>query len=313
MILSTVNLKRELCDKIEKSTGETLIECGNSKNASAEMLSQAEIILTMGDFSKEMLNKSAKLKWLFVMSAGVDALPFEELSKANVLVSNVSGIHATQMAEQTLGEMIIFSRRLHICRKNQQLKKWDRNLGADELLGKTLLIIGAGNVGREIARKAKAFDMRVLGLKKHTEPLPNFDEVWNMGKFSDALAEADFTVLVTPLTPETYHLIGKREFEIMKHGSIFINISRGANVDEQALIETLQSGHLGGAAIDVFHNEPLEPESPLWDMENVLVTPHLSGLSPYYFTRSSEYFIKSYKLYREGKELPNLVSLTERY
>lgn len=312
MILSFTNLKAELRKKIEDATGEKIIS-SDVKSVSQELLSSAEIIFSMGDITQEMLQKCKNLKWLFIMSAGVDELPFESLKESGIKVSNVSGIHVTQMAEQVTGEMIIFSRKLNRCMENQRNRKWFRSIGVNELLGKNLLIVGAGSIGQEIARKAKAFDMNVYGLKRHAQPLPNFDKVLNMSSFHEMLPIADYTVLVTPLTKETHMLIGKKELDLMKNDSIFINISRGDTVDEQALIKALQSGRLGGAALDVFHNEPLEAGSLLWDMPNVIITPHTSGHSPYYFDRCADLFIDSYKLYREGRPIPNLVDLDCQY
>lgn len=312
MILSFTDLRPDLCKKIADETGEKLIS-GDTKTVPEELLTNAEIIFSMGNFSLDMLKCCKNLKWLFVMSAGVDLLPFENLKKAGVTVSNVSGIHATQIAEQVLGEMIIYSRKLYRCIENQRSKKWFRDIGVGELTGKNLLIVGAGSIGQEIARKAKAFDMNICGLKRHAEPLANFDKVLDMESFHEVLPAADYTVLAAPLTKETYMLVGKNEFELMKCGSIFINISRGDTVDEKALLEALQTGRLGGAALDVFHSEPLPPESPFWEMQNVIVTPHTSGLSPYYFDRCVKLFLESYKLYREGRQIPNLVDLDRQY
>jgi phosphoglycerate dehydrogenase-like enzyme len=311
LILSFVKLEQKICRNIESTCGERLVFC-NVQNPDPKLLSDAEIIFSMGDFDKETLNLCNKLKWLFIMSAGVDSLPFDELLKLGVIVSNVSGIHAIPMAEQAIGDMLLFSRGLLQCLNNQRLKKWERHIN-DELYGKNLLIIGAGRIGKEIARKARSFDMKITGLKKCKEPLPAFDYVFDMGSFHDVLPDADYTMLVTPLTRETYHLMGAAEFSLMKRGSIFINISRGDTVDEQALIKALQNNILGGAALDVFHNEPLDAASPLWNMPNVLITPHTAGLTPYYFERSASIFLDSYPLYRKGQTLPNLVDLVRQY
>jgi phosphoglycerate dehydrogenase-like enzyme len=311
LILSFVNLDPKICCNIENLCNEQLVFC-DVHNYNPQLLEDAEIVFSMGDFNKETLSHCKKLKWLFILSAGVDTLPFNELLKLGVIVSNVSGIHAIPMAEQAIGAMLLFSRGLLQCLNNQRLKKWERHING-ELHGKNLLIIGAGNIGKEIARKAKSFDMKITGLKKSKEPLPNFDYVFEMDKFHDVLPDADYVMLVTPLTRETYRLMGDAEFNLMKRGSIFINISRGDTVDEQALIKALQNNIIGGAALDVFHNEPLEVASPLWDMPNVLITPHTAGLTPHYFERCASIFIESYPLYRNGETLPNLVDLHRQY
>lgn len=312
MIVSIIPLENEYVKLIESRTGEKVCVYKNAEEA-AEALAEAEITISWADFDEAALKKCKKLKWMFIMSAGVEKLPFIELDKRGIIVTNVSGIHGSQMAEQTFGMMIAFSRRLKACVINQTNKKWERFKSMDELTGKTLCIIGAGNIGREMARKAKAFDMKVLGLKKKVEEIENFDLVWGMDRLYEALGQADYSVLLTPLTDETYHLIGKKEFDAMKSGSIFINMSRGNVVDENALIEALRNGPISGAGLDVFSVEPLPGDSPLWDMENVVMTPHNAGQSPYYTSRSVDVFIESYACYRAAKPMPNRIDLKNKY
>jgi phosphoglycerate dehydrogenase-like enzyme len=137
--------------------------------------------------------------------------------------------------------------------------------------------------------------------------------VWPIDKLHEALQQADYSVLITPLTEATFHLIGTEEFRVMKSSSIFINVSRGDTVDETALIEALQNGSIAGAGLDVFHEEPLPQDSPLWDMENVLITPHNAGVSPHYTTRIIDLFLTSLACYRQGKPLPNRIDLERKY
>lgn len=312
MIVSLIPIEREYCDTIEKQTGERVLSYRNAGEA-LEVLPEAEIILSWGELGEDIVKACKKLKWLFVMSAGVEKLAFDELARKGVIVTNVSGIHGPQMAEHAFGLMILFSRQLNRSIRNQLQKKWERIKPMGELTEKTLCIIGSGSIGKEIARKAKAFDMRVIGLKKHAEALGNFDTVWGMEKLHDALGQADYTVLLTPLTDETYHLLGRDEFLAMKPTSVFINLSRGDTVDETALIEALQNGTIAGAGLDVFHQEPLPENSPLWEMENVVITPHNAGQSPHYIPRAIELFLSSFDCYRQGKPMPNQIDLKMKY
>lgn len=183
----------------------------------------------------------------------------------------------------------------------------------DEISEKTLCIIGTGSIGSEIARKAKAFDMKVIGVDKFPATSKNFDEVWGMDKMAEALGLADYTVLTIPLTEETYHLMGQKEFKSMKQSGILINMSRGDTVDETALIAALQEGRIAGAGLDVFHKEPLPQESPLWDMENVIITPHCAGDSPYLERRALNLFAENLLLYRQGKPMKNIINLERKY
>lgn len=312
MIVSYVGLTEEQLKQIKDATGEEALIIGRDGTEGA-LLPQADIVMGFGNFSVKQLEMSKKLKWLFVMSAGVEHLAFEALDRAGVAVSNVSGLHATQMAEQALGMMIMFTRQLGTCCRNQSKHLWKRDLAFSELAGKTLCIVGAGNIGRETARKAKAFDMRVTGLKKHAENLPFFDEVCDMSRFGACIAQADFVLLLTPLTPETYHLMDAEAFHRMKQSAVFLNFSRGDTVDEPAMIAALRNGEIGGAALDVTHSEPLEPESPLWDMENVLLTPHIAGVVPDYNDRAVKIFLSSYTAYTRRETLPNQVDLKAGY
>jgi D-2-hydroxyacid dehydrogenase (NADP+) len=312
MIVSVTGLERVHCDVVERLTGEKILVYKNVGEA-IDVLPEAEVILSWNQFDSAVLQVCRKLKWLFILSAGVEKLPFTDLLEKGVVVTNVSGIHGSQMAEQALGMMISFSRRLNRSMRNQLRKKWEPMKLMEELTGKNLCIIGAGSIGKEVARKAKAFDMRVVGLKKHVSPMENFDCIWGMDKLKDALEQADYTVLLTPLTKETYHIIGQNEFNRMKASSIFINMSRGNTVDEAALIEALQKGTIAGAGLDVFHEEPLPSSSPLWEMENVIITPHNAGQSQYYMKRATDVFIECLRCYRKGTEMPNRIDLETMY
>ncbi len=311
MIVCLTKIKKEYIDIIENETGEKIHVFNNMEEA-RNILHKAEIIIAWG-LNKDLVRLCQKLKWFFNLSAGVEMLPFDELISMGTMVTNVRGLHGPQMAEQIMGMIISFSRRLNRMLKNQLQKKWNNNIQVDQLSGKTICIIGAGSIGREVARKARAFDMRVIGLKKHVEDLDNFDEVWGMEKLYDALKESDYNVLVTPLTDETYHLIGKKEFKLMKNSSIFINVSRGDTVNEGELIEALKKGHIAGAGLDVFHQEPLDKKSPLWDMENVIITPHNCGISPHHMKKTMNIFKESLICYRLGNEMPGKIDLNKKY
>jgi D-2-hydroxyacid dehydrogenase (NADP+) len=312
MIVSAVNLGDEYAARIERETGDRLLDFDGLKAAS-EKLPEAEIVIAWGNFSSDHLELCRRLKLLFIFSAGVERLPFEELVHRGVTVANVSGIHGPQMAEQAFGMMIAFSRRLKSCLENQREKKWGNPGPVGELTGKALTIIGAGSIGLEFARKARAFDMDVTGLKRSARALPNFDRVWEMDRLHEALGGSDYIVLLTPLTAETRHLIGAGEFEAMKPGSVFINMSRGDVVDEAAMIEALRRGKPAFAGLDVFKTEPLPAESPLWEMDNVIITPHNAGHSPHYTERAVGMFIDTYFRYRQGMPLENEVDPARGY
>jgi Phosphoglycerate dehydrogenase and related dehydrogenases len=313
MVISVgIPLGKEFLQTIEKNTGEK-IQTFNNLSEAQTVLPEAEIIMLFGGIDPETIKTCRSLKWIFSFSAGVEKWPFKELLEMRVRVTNTRGIHGPQIAEQTMGMIISFSRGLNRCYRNQVEQKWAQYMPVDELTGKTLCVIGAGSIGREIARKAKAFDMRVIGLKSHPVPVEHFDEVRGSERLHEVLPQADYTVLITPLTDNTYHLIGQAEFKMMKSSSIFINVSRGDTVDEASLITALKEGLIAGAGLDVFHEEPLPCDNPLWNMPNVIITPHNSGISPNMVKRAGAIFIESLNCYRQGKPLPNQVDLQQQY
>ncbi len=315
MILSLIPaeiLDPEYIGSLEKMTGEKILAY-RKENFDKSLLPETEIMVVFGRAERELIEACTSLKWLFSISAGVEKLPFDLLKKKGVIVTNSRGIHGEQISEQVLGMMLCFSRNLIRCSKNQAKKIWEQLLPVEELSGKNLCIIGAGAIGREIARKASAFDMNITGIKKQPENLEYFNSVTGIDRLRENLMTADYAVLITPLTDETYHLMGKEEFASMKKSSVFINVSRGDTVDEDALIYALLNGIIAGAGLDVFHTEPLPPENPLWKMENVIITPHNSGVSPHYMEKCFDLFVKSLAEFREGKIPPNLINLDRKY
>lgn len=312
MIPSLIQLDESYSEFFEKKTGEKIVIITSPEQAK-EILPGAKVLISFPFLPLEYLEIAKDLEWLYVMSAGVDGLPFEELSRRGITVTNSSGIHIKQMSEHALGIMIMFSRGLGDHLKAQVEKKWERRLNVDELEGKTLCVVGAGRVGAEIARKAKAFDMKVIGIKASPRPMEYFDEIYGLESLEDCLKVSDYVVLLTPLTDKTYHLFGEKQFDAMKESAVFINMSRGDTVDEEAVIRALEQKKIRGAGLDVFHNEPLEPDSRLWELDNVMITPHNSGLSRHYFEKAADLFAESYQRYQKGLTLPNRVDLIKQY
>ena len=302
-------LKRDISEEILVKSLESGID---------EESARAEIWVAWGPSLAKLresdFQKFRNLKWLHVLNAGVEMLPFERLAEKNLLVTNSRGIHVTQISEQILGMMICFSRGLHYHFRNKLEAKWENRYSYDELYGKTLCIIGAGNIGRELARRAKAFDMEIVGIRSNAAEKPeHFDAVAGIDRLREMLGKSDYVVNLLPLTPATRRLIGENEFAAMKPSAVFLNFSRGDVVDEQALIRALKNGKIRGAGLDVFQTEPLPPDSELWNMENVLITPHSSGFSPNLAEKMFDLFKRLYITYRSGGEMFNVVNLQKRY
>ena len=276
----------------------------------------AEILITYGeDLTSELLEKDCRaLKWIMVVSAGLEKLPWDTLRERGILVTNARGIHKGPMSEYTLGVILQVARKSPQLFLKQRQKNWDRTIRVDEIDGKTLGILGAGSIGQEIARKAKVFGMKTLGLNKSGRPVEHFDHMFSGKDLHQVLRESDFVVVVVPLTGETHHLLGTTEFEVMKESACLINISRGDVVDEQALIAAVRNKKIAGAVLDVFSREPLPVDSPLWDLEGVIITPHLSGRSHLYMERAMEIFGHNLEVYLRGQgEMRNVIDLARGY
>ncbi|MCX7796927.1 MAG: D-2-hydroxyacid dehydrogenase [bacterium] len=273
-----------------------------------DSIESAEVIL--GGISREEFNIAKSLKWIQATGAGVDGLLFPELVESDVIVTNASGIHPIPIAEHTFALILAITRGLIKSFEGKSKRIWLHNeVYIDELYGKTIGIIGYGRIGQGIARLAKGFGMKVIGLKRDPEKELEVKPDILLGKDSldILLRESDVIVIVVPLTEETYHLIGERELRLMKPSSILINVARGKVIDETALIRALKEKWILGAGLDVFETEPLPPESELWNLENVVITPHIAGLNPYYTDRLLEIFIKNLKAYPDVSRMINVV------
>ncbi|MDQ7830006.1 MAG: D-2-hydroxyacid dehydrogenase [Armatimonadota bacterium] len=262
----------------------------------------------------EVVRRAERLRWIHSTAAGVDQLLFPELLQREVLLTSSSGIHAEPLSEHVLGVMLMLSRRLHVAVRQQLARRWDRRtvLG-DELGGKTLGILGLGAIGRAIAERARVFGMRVIGTRRSGAPVPHVEQVFPPEGLDEVLRRSDVLVVVLPLTPATRGLIGARELALLPPGAFLINVGRGAIVQEAALVDALRAGRLAGAALDVFEQEPLPPESPLWDLPQVIITPHVSGTTPRYYDRAIPLFCENLRRFLRGEPLLNVVDRERGY
>jgi glyoxylate/hydroxypyruvate reductase len=278
-----------------------------------DLLTQADVMLDVDQPSApDIVQLAPRLRWIQSSSSGVgEWIRRLGLLDSPVMVTNAAGIHATPLAEFAVFAMLYFAKRWPRMVAEQQAHHWER-CAIDTLTGKTLCIIGLGQVGRRVADLARPFGLRLIGIRSSQAPA-EVDVVYPMARLDDALGQADFLVLSVPHTPKTSGLIGPRQFSAMKPGAVLVNIARGTIVDEPALIESLRSGHLGGAALDVFAREPLPRDSPLWDMPNVLVTPHSMSTAYDENARLTDLFCDNLRRYIEGQPLRNQVDKVRGY
>ncbi|KAF3889890.1 MULTISPECIES: D-2-hydroxyacid dehydrogenase [Nostocales] len=264
-----------------------------------------------------VLEAAPKLRWHHAPNAGVDRIltptNLEQYLKRDITLTNGAGVHSIPIAEFAIAFMLAHAKHLRELYDLQDQHLWKRGFPIRELLDSTLLIIGAGGIGQEIAARAKAFGMRILGSRRDPQALPNFDKIVGADEWRSLLSESDYVVVATPLTPETRGLIDEAALQAMRPDTYLINIARGGVVDEPALIKALQEGWIAGAGLDTVLTEPLPPESPLWSLPNVFLTPHCTGHSPRVKERTLALFLDNLERYRTGRSLRNVVDKKAGY
>jgi phosphoglycerate dehydrogenase-like enzyme len=284
-----------------------------------DYLSKSEIIFGYLDdkYASRIGELAPRLKWIQSPSAGIGQMSKRTgLTETDILLTTASGMHATPLAEFCLMAMLIHAKDYDYIAREKERRHWARTSNT-ELRTKTLAVVGLGRVGREVARLGRCLGMRVIGTKRHTEGVDpasfNVEELHPWTDLPPMLSQADYVVLICPHTEETHSLIGKEELAAMKKGAVLINIARGPIVDEPALIESLSSGHIGGLASDVFWTEPLPPESPFWDMPNVIISPHSASTADTENAKLTDIFVDNIHRYIEGKPMRNLLDKKTLY
>jgi D-2-hydroxyacid dehydrogenase (NADP+) len=268
----------------------------------------ADVLVISGLWHDGLLDRAGKLRFIQAIGAGTDQFPLEELKKRGIRLASARGVNYRAVAEHAMALILALSRRLPEARDNQANRVWRGMIGdlsrrEDELGGKTLLVVGLGQIGGRLAELAKAFDMRVVGLRR--DPAAGrgaADAVHAMGEFKSLLSEADFVALTCRLAKETEKLVDAEALARMKPSAYLVNIARGRVVDEAALVETLATRRIAGAGIDVTAEEPLAPNSPLWGMDHVLLTPHSAGETRRYEDNVIEILRDNLGRLRRGEE-----------
>lgn len=253
-------------------------------------------------------------KWLHSFSAGVDKILTPEVAASSVLLSSSKGIHATPIAEHIITFCLMHARGFVKSGAAQRAHEWEKNESLREFCNSRVLIVGLGAIGKEAARLAHQFGAHVSAVSRSGKGKPDFVERLEKTEMLESmLPDADYVVITLPGTDETKHLFNKEKFALMKKSAVLVNIGRGSIVNEIDLIAALSGGVIAGAGLDVFEQEPLPATSPLWDMENVIITPHHSGLSHRYMDRAITLLCENIKCYIAGESLPSLVDKTRGY
>ena len=292
---------------------------GDGGKVSEELLAAApgcEVYLGSGVPRDFFLKAQPTLRWVHTGSAGVGAALFPEMVTSDVVLTNSAGIHAPPIAETVLGIMLYFARGLDFAARDQGAGRWDQTAFGTtaspvfELGGKTVGVIGYGGVGRAVAEKARCFGMHVLATRRTSRPS---DDGTPIVALEQLLSESDIVVIATPATPATHRLIGRAELGLLKPDAVLINVARGNIIDERALIEVLREQKIRAAGLDVFEQEPLPADSPLWRLPNVLILPHVSGTTPLFWNRQADLILDNFERYLAGRTLRNVVDKQAGY
>ncbi|KIL49324.1 2-hydroxyacid dehydrogenase [Jeotgalibacillus soli] len=315
-LVITQNIEQRYLQQIQKMIPEWTIISGKDRAIWQDHLQQAEVIV---GWKKEIeaacLHEKSTLRWIQSWSAGVNSMPLDKLESNNILLSSANGVHAYPISETIFALMLSLTRNIHTYVRQQQTKTWHHASLSLEMHEKTVGIIGVGTIGKETAKIAKAFGMTVLGVRHSGQPEEHVDEMFTTDRLHKVLPRCDYVVVALPLTNDTHHLFGSEQFKQMNSSAFFINIGRGETVDEKALINALREGQIAGAGLDVVENEPLDENSPLWEMNNVIITPHTSGSTEHYTQRVIEnIFIPNLRNYlAEAAPTINVVDYKKGY
>lgn len=295
----------EHIDTIRKTVPEARVVRAANEDDLVKSGADAEVLLTWGMYRPAAFCRAAlDLQWIHSLSAGVDGLiAVPEISGRRIRLTSTKGIHGLPISEHVLGMLLSFARGFHVLREQQGRKVWKKYLEADEIHGKTVGILGLGNIGRVVAQKCKLMGMRVVALDVQPVEDKAVDRFCPVREALNLLQESDYVVINLPLTPDTDHLIGEAQLRAMKKTAYLINVARGRIVDEQALIKALTEGWIAGAGLDVFETEPLPPTSALWSFPNVIISPHMSAISPYYMNRAIAVFCENLQRFVRGDAL----------
>lgn len=294
----------------------------NDLQAIEQHAPQADIILYSGLTGEsvrfeEVWTRAKEVKWVHSLAAGVEKLLFPALIESPVPVTNARGVFKRPLAEFAILGMLYFYKHVRRLVESQRAHRWD-DFMVDWLPGKIMGVVGYGEIGRECAMLAKALGVKIYATRRKPELSkddPILDRIFPATGLKDMLREVDVALAAAPLTPETKHLIGEAEFQVMKPSAIVINVGRGPVIDEAALIRALQEKRVAGAALDVFETEPLKPDHPFWDMENVLISPHCTDRTrdPDWLDLSMQCFLENFDRFVKGQPLLNVVDKKAGY
>lgn len=313
-VLFSIPLNDKHQEKLKTSFPEVTFLFRDGMDEAAKVIEKADVLVTFSkDITDSLMKQATHLKWIMIMAAGVDQLPKKIIAEKNIPVTNARGIHKIPMAEYALSMLLQVSRNEKTLIKNEQNHRWEQ-VQVNEISEKTLLIAGTGAIGSELARLAKAFHMKTVGVSRSGSHVAHFDENVTSEGLAAKLPEADFVVSVLPSTAETKHFFTYEHFRQLPDHAVFLNMGRGNVLDIHELVRALREREIAHAVLDVFDKEPLPADHYLWDEDNLTITPHNSGLSPYYMERAMDIFTQNLERFTDGQsDLFNQVDIVRGY
>lgn len=295
-----------LAAAIHETDPEIQVEIAENESDTEALIDDVEAVLAW-KFESEWIERASSLEWIHVLSAGVDHFDLEAAERAGVRVTNASGIHAEPIAQQVVCYVLLFERGVLADLRRQPEREWERHDG-EEVSDETIGIVGVGAIGSRVAERLGAFGATTIGTKRDpTTGGDAVDEIYSPGELDRVLERSDYLVIACPLTEDTEGMIGPEELATLGEDAVLVNIARGEIVEEDALIEALEDDELGGAALDAFAEEPLPEDSPLWTLDDVVVTPHVSGTSQFLTERNAALITENYERLLAGEELTNRI------
>jgi len=314
-IVSIHDLTAEQQQKIKEIAPDYDLLVTKAKELTGSIVRNADIMIGWSrSMQDEVLSADSKLKWIQAWSAGVDKMPLRELEEKGIQLTNASGVHSVPITEHIFAMILAFNRNLHLAIRQQSNNKWDTSGTFTELAGKTIVIVGVGQIGSHTARVAQAFGMRTVGVRNSGKSDPNVESMYKVDQLDEALAQGDYIVNILPLTDETRGLFNTARFSAMKDSAFFVNVGRGQTMVTDDMVQALQSGGLAGAGLDVFEEEPLPADHPLWNLDNVIMSPHMAGDTDRYGERAVDIFLENLKHYVNGEPLSrNVIDYSKSY
>lgn len=276
-------------------------------------VNDSDILVCYNPFDTLDISKMRRLKWIQLSSVGIDQLPFDIIKNRGIQVTNNKGGYSIPIGEWIVLKILEMLKKSSSLYRKQQMKKWKMDMSLLELYGKTVGFVGTGSIAAEAAKRLQGFGVKILGVNTSGSNTEYFNECYSTEKIDDMLNQCDIVVITIPYTRKTHHMINNNRFKAMRDGVFIVNIARGNIIDEQALISNIRNGKIKGAALDVFEEEPLNLDNPLWGFDNVIVTPHNSWVSEEMNERRFKLILENLKRYSAGEKLVNLVDIDKGY